>query len=68
LKGTKVELENDIKKVWTEFLTGDWLTEFGNSKALQDLATLTGGTLQTLGGQIDILRNELVTKGIDVSH
>jgi hypothetical protein len=63
-----VELESDIKSVRNQFLTGDWLKEFGNSKALQDLAALTAGTLQTLGVQIDLLRKELVDLGVDVSH
>ncbi len=35
---------------------------------MQDLAALTAGTLKTLGSQIDLLRSELVAKGIDISH
>ena len=63
-----MNLEGDINKVWSEFLTGEWLQEFGNSQAMQDLAALTAGTLKTLGSQIDLLRSELVAKGIDISH
>jgi hypothetical protein len=43
-EGTGVELESDIKSVRNQFLTGDWLKEFGNSKALQDLDEDSGNS------------------------
>ncbi|MGC2174437.1 MAG: hypothetical protein WA614_03125 [Acidimicrobiales bacterium] len=61
-----MELEDDIKDVWSEFLGGEWLAMQGNTEALRKLAALTAGTLQTLASQIDLLHSELASNGIDL--
>lgn len=58
-------LEADVNQVWNDFLL-EWSRSKDVSKSMRDLAALTAGSIKTLAGQIDLLRRELVEKGIDV--
>jgi hypothetical protein len=60
-----VTLEADVNQVWSDFLP-EWSRSQEVSKSMRDLAALTAGSIKTLAGQIDLLRSELVEKGIDV--
>lgn len=65
MKGPDMTLENDFNQFWSDFIA-EWGSTPGISKDLAALAAITAGSFKTLSGQVDALRRELVSKGIDV--
>jgi hypothetical protein len=65
--GGHMSLQSDFDTAWTTFLTGDWLQSQGNGPAIQGLAAITAASIKGLAAQLDFLREELISKGINIS-
>jgi hypothetical protein len=62
-----VTLESDFHQAWNDFLA-EWVTSADSlDLRIESLAAFTGSSVKTLARQVDLLRAELVEKGIEVA-